>query len=200
MSNLPAEIDDDSKYFMYEMTDGVLCKYDMRTGELVDQHARGMIEVNSFKYTLEWSEILCGEIRKGKSLSAICAQVGFPSIGTVHKWKAAHPDLKRSLQMARQDRAESYADLALEIAMSVTNKDDAQVAKVQIDTLKWSAEKGNPSEYGQSQKITGDANAPVGFSIISTGIEKGVQRDVEIEEKNTIVETSCTEVPAEEEL
>lgn len=59
---------------------------------------------------------------------------------------------------ARLVSASAFADRALDVAMSASNE-GAQVARLQVDTLKWRAAMANPKEYGDRKQV--DTNVTV---------------------------------------
>ena len=59
---------------------------------------------------------------------------------------------------ARLTSASSFSDTALEVAMNAT-PEMAQVARLQVDTLKWRAAMANPKEYGDRKQV--DTNVTV---------------------------------------
>lgn len=198
MSELPAIPDDDERWYFKRFTaDGVLQKIDTRTGEVVSEHSRNLISANKFKYDTDWSDDICNQVREGKTITEICSAVGYPPVSVVYTWRNLHPDFRRSLNLAREDRAEAFHDEIVRLSKTIDSRDSAQIVKVQTDILKWCAEKGNPAQYGAQTKITGDSSSPIGFSILNTGIQKETQEDVPA--KSTIIETTCEEIKNEEE-
>lgn len=59
---------------------------------------------------------------------------------------------------ARLVSASSFADRALNVAMDAT-PEEAHVARLQVDTLKWRAAMANPKEYGDRKQV--DTNVTV---------------------------------------
>jgi transposase len=127
-------------------------------------------------------------VTEGKTIREIAAMEGYPPVHTIYAWVRRHEDFKREFELAKKDRASYFHDKAIEVAMDVETKTDAITSKVKIDTLKWAAERGSPSEYGSKTVHEGNPDKPITF-IIDTGIrralpaneEKVVESDVQDE-------------------
>jgi hypothetical protein len=83
---------------------------------------------------------------------------------------------------AREIRAGYYHDVAIEKAEKVTRNTVAQT-KLQVETYKWAAEKGDPNRYGTRTKIVGDPDQPVAI-IVETGIRESQPKPIEVEGEN----------------
>lgn len=113
---------------------------------------------------------ICKRYVEGESLSKICEDPGMPSYNTLSRWRREIPDIGRALDESRTDRAEYFADRALEVA-ETADEDTIQVDKLKVDVNKWMAGVSNPENYGNRTKVVGDKNAPISF-VIDTGIRK----------------------------
>jgi hypothetical protein len=116
------------------------------------------------------AELICRYITEGKTIIEIGKMEGMPPQHIIFQWKRRHPEFKAQVNEARKDRAEYFADLAIEEAAHAKEA-KVQSDRLRVDTYKWAAEVGDRDTYGRSTKITGDPNAPIGF-IIDTGIRR----------------------------
>lgn len=82
-----------------------------------------------------------------------------------------HPELRIRYEQARLQRADAYHDKALTLATDRTlTKDDVPRAKLEIDTLKWAAEKADPDRYGNRKEALVTSQPSV--IILNTGIDR----------------------------
>ena len=95
-------------------------------------------------------------VSNGETLSQICKKGGMPGRDSFHSWVLAHPDLAKAWDAARRLKAHSLFDEALDMARDLKTRkfgrgDSATVnaLRVAVETLKWSASKLNPQEYGE---------------------------------------------------
>lgn len=121
-------------------------------------------------YSQVIADKICELLIDGMTLMEICKQEGFPTKGTVYSWRNKYKEFDERVKKAKELRAESFHDKAIETAEQAEKRTIHQ-SRLQVETYKWAAEVGKPSEYGKQTKVVGDANAPIGF-IISTGIER----------------------------
>lgn len=128
-------------------------------------------------YSRTMCETICQMVTEGQSLKDICAIEGFPPYPIVMAWKRKYPEFKAQLTEAKKDRAEAFAELALEVAEE-SDPENVQNDKLLVETYRWHAEIGDREQYGKQQKITGDASQPLGF-IIDTGIYREPARGVD---------------------
>lgn len=83
---------------------------------------------------------ICDLHGQGLSLTKICARDGMPARATVYRWISETPGFAEMLQWARREHAGRLAEEIIGIADAAADKDDAAVAKLQIDTRKWVVE------------------------------------------------------------
>lgn len=103
--------------------------------------------------------------------------------------KSISEEAREMYKQAKRDRAEYLYDKALVVAEESGND------RLVVDTMKWSAEKGDPSEFGNKTTVSGDKDNPLQI-VIDTGIRREGDegfRDVEEEEMN-LGESSKEEV------
>lgn len=115
-------------------------------------------------------DLILQKIREGMTVIAIGKTEGFPPHGIIFKWKAEHPEFKAAYILAKKDRADYHAELAIEEAQ-FAKESKVQSDRLRVETYKWAAEVGDRDTFGKSTKIVGDPNQPIGF-IIDTGIRR----------------------------
>jgi hypothetical protein len=125
--------------------------------------------------------MVCGTDEKPESLRSICRADGMPSLGTVMRWLAKHPEFRLQYASAREAQSEVHQEELLEISDNCA--DDVQIllgdeeqtelgrinhsaiarAKLQIDTRKWVMSKMQPKKYGDklSAELSGPNGAPI---------------------------------------
>lgn len=138
------------------------------------------------------SDMILMHVIEGKSLKDISEMEGFPPRHIIYRWTREHPEFKDHLEIAKRDRASYFHDKALDIAMAVRTKTDAVTAKVKIDTLKWAAEKGSPSDYGNRQVVEGNPDKPITI-VVDTGIYRQIPGEIN---GNNEKEITCDVVTA----
>jgi hypothetical protein len=160
-----------------------MIRYDRPDGSVVYLEKGVSLDVieGGSKTDVGFSEViadeLCQFIIEGGTISAAAKDPKFPNFYTISKWREHHPEFDAAIKMAYQHRADVMHDKVLEAAESVTTKDDAVVKRTKIDAYKWSAEKTNPEQYGQKQKVTHDGKA-AGPMYIITGVPEPDTKDV----------------------
>ena len=110
---------------------------------------------------------ICAKLAEGKSLASICRENNMPSIRSVYGWLRVYPEFLQAYTRAREDQADTMADIMTDIADTAT-ADTVQQARLRIDTRKWIASKLKPKKYGDKvqQEITGEAGGPVQIQAI----------------------------------
>lgn len=121
-------------------------------------------------YSRLHADLLVQKIVEGMTPSQACSQIGL-QYSVYNRWRAEHKEFADRILQAKKDRAEKLHDEVFEIA------DGSGDAKIRIDARKWAAEKHAPEVYGQKTKISGDASAPLTFTIL-TGIPPADPIDV----------------------
>jgi len=134
-------------------------------------------------YTPETAEFICARIASGESMVSICADADMPAQVTVYSWLSKFPEFAKRYACAREEQAEKYASEIIAIAdenptCTVPDPDggvsvrvDAaaiQRNKLRVDARKWIACKLLPKVYGDKQQISGDPEAPIGITIVSS--------------------------------
>lgn len=118
-------------------------------------------------YTQEIADLICEEIAKGRSLRAICADRdaefdSIPAERTVYRWLEEQETFRQHYARAREAQGDGKFEQTWEIAAAAT-PENVQVARLQIDTIKWQASKLAPKKYGD--KIDANVNVDGGLTI-----------------------------------
>ena len=120
------------------------------------------------EYSEELAEQICELVASGKSRRQVAEGLNL-SESTIRLWQKQHDPFSAQYARAEAFRAEWFFERGNEIAMSITTPEEAQVARVQLDWLKWSASKLGPKKF--SDKTPGDSpDNPIhlGLQIISS--------------------------------
>lgn len=124
-------------------------------------------------YTQEIGDLICHRMAEGESLREICKDEALPSRITVIRWKNDNEVFRDQYARARQDQADSYADLGLEAA---TMAPDPIKGRLAWDAYRWIAGKLKPGTYGdkvQHANAAGDGNTEVVYRWKSADDENG---------------------------
>jgi hypothetical protein len=126
----------------------------MDSGAQIERRPRGRVSI----YTDTIADQICSEIRKGRSLRAICeGDENLPAWDTVLTWlgKDKYPYLSQQLQHARAIQADSVFDKTLELGKQVlsASPECAQQYAVAIKAFQWGASRLAPKKYGDRQII-----------------------------------------------
>jgi hypothetical protein len=115
-------------------------------------------------YTHETAKEICRMIENGMTLVAICQLPDMPDISTVYDWQDSHTEFSESYARARQRQADTFASMVMTEAF---NSHDAQIGRLRIDALKWTASKLAPKKYGDKVEVeqTGNANFKISFAV-----------------------------------
>lgn len=123
------------------------------------------------EFTQEVADLICDKIAAGQSLRTICVAVGadfdgIPHERTVYRWLEDHADFRQQYARAREAQADGEFDEARQIASAATTE-TVQVARLQIDTIKWRASKLAPKKYGDKVALVGgdEGDAPISQSL-----------------------------------
>lgn len=117
----------------------------------------------------------------------------FPHFRTIYRWKREHEWFREALEQAKMDKAEEYADRALEEAENLTSKRMAPVAKVKIDTLKWRAGVDNPARFANKQVIEGNPDKPIQILV-----DTGIRRELPNGKKEKVVQSEVVQESSQE--
>jgi len=125
-------------------------------------------------YTKEKAQAICEMIEKGMTLQAICELPDMPSIGSVYNWQDENLDFLESYARARSRKADTLADMVLTEAF---NSHDAQIGRLRIDALKWTASKLAPKKYGDRIEVESNSqqNFKISFSVPDRNTQNSLQ-------------------------
>jgi hypothetical protein len=111
------------------------------------------------EFTQEAADLICEEIAKGRSLRVICADDGaefdrLPHERTVYRWLEAEENdaFRQQYARAREAQADGKFEQTWDIAQTATTE-SVQVARLQIDVLKWQSGKLAPKKYGEAVQM-----------------------------------------------
>lgn len=113
-----------------------------------------------------------------KSWREIAAQLepeGCPAFEQITRRLFANPVFADRCDSARKTRALLMEDEAISIARELevgkSDSDDAAVARVKIETLKWGAKVNDRDRYGDSTKLTGEVG------VRAVAVDTGIRRE-----------------------
>ena len=129
-------------------------------------------------YTPDAVEKLCIRLGLGESLRSICKDEDMPSQSVVYLWLNRHPEFLEKYTRAREEQAETHADMITDIAdetpavVPVFDKEGNQIdikldsayiqwQRQRIDARKWTAAKLRPKKYGDRLTHAGDDESPL---------------------------------------
>jgi len=112
------------------------------------------------------ADAICEDVSCGDSLREAARKQGLKE-STVRLWRKDNPEFAAQYARAVQERAEVFFERGNDIAMGITDGEQAQIARVQLDWLKWSASKLAPKQYGDKvqQEVSGPDGGPVQAAI-----------------------------------
>lgn len=118
--------------------------------------------INEMPYSRLLADLICEHVCNGASIKDAAEKVGV-SYRTLCRWRRDIDEFKVALKQAKEDRAEGHFDEALATAKK------SKRPYLEVETLKWAAEKGNQAEFGTPNKNTiGVGSAQV--IVVHTGI------------------------------
>ncbi len=109
---------------------------------------------------------ICDRIAEGQSLRFICESNHLPTTTTIKRWLRENEDFRAQYARAREEQANHYADVIVEI--SDTEK-DAALARVRVDARKWVASKLLPKVYGDRQQLEMSGSIDIRAFLLSLG-------------------------------
>ena len=104
-------------------------------------------------YTLELADKICEGIASGLSLVKICEDDGMPEVRSIYRWRRLHEEFSQNYALAREDAADFFVQEIMEIADGAET-DTVQVAKLRVDTRKWTASRFNRAYIDRSATDT----------------------------------------------
>jgi hypothetical protein len=132
-----------------ELADNI-AERQMTQREVAAVERQEMSAINKKIHAFGGESMVFDHISQGKTVDSVIKALGV-SIGGFYKW--IDRDAKRGelLMRARTRGGQSLAEQTLDIADSATPQ-EAQVAKLRVDTRRWLASKMAPDDYGDKQQ------------------------------------------------
>ena len=132
-----------------ELADNIV-ERQMTQRETAAVERQEMSTINKKIHAFGGEAMVFDHISQGKTVDSVIKALGV-SIGGFYKW--IDRDAKRGelLTRARTRGGQSLAEQTLDIADSATPQ-EAQVAKLRVDTRRWLASKMAPDDYGDKQQ------------------------------------------------
>lgn len=128
---------------------------------------------DAHQYSPALSQIICGQIMQGQTLTTICDRDDMPSLAAVFYWQKKYPAFKDAIRFSKQAFAERLHDKVLheaeELSRGGLNKNDMEGKRGAIDAYKWSASKLDRGAFGENPKHEGVGAVTVVFN---TGIDR----------------------------
>jgi hypothetical protein len=121
------------------------------SGEITRMNAPAKIGRPSLM-TPEMAEAICEQVMLGSSVQEISADPRFPGEATIYRWLQNDPIFREMYACAREAQADRHFDVAWAIARDAT-VENAHVARLQVDTIKWRAGKLAPRKYGDNRQV-----------------------------------------------
>ena len=115
-------------------------------------------------YSVELTDEICRQLAEGKSMLEICSKPEMPHVSNIYRWLRRHEDFRDRYVSAREQQAHTIADRAVAMALDGDRViTDPQVAKVQLDAIKWTAARLAPKVYGNKAELNvgGQADNPL---------------------------------------
>lgn len=123
------------------------------------------------KYTRPLADLIIQEIIDGMGITKACKKYGI-TYPTLMRWTETYPDFGKELDKAKRYRADATHDEIVDIVeklKTASSKTQVEALGKAADILKWSAEKSDPSRFGNKQE---KGQQGVTNIIIQTGIDR----------------------------
>tara|TARA_R100001591_G_scaffold109628_1_gene119987 strand:+ start:179 stop:529 length:351 start_codon:yes stop_codon:yes gene_type:complete len=96
----------------------------------------------------------------GTPLTRICRSKDLPSLATVHRWIAKHPEFAKQILQARRVGTQYYLDKMIDELETVSAK-DVGIVREKLHHYRWLASKLLPSLYGDKQEVVQDTKVTI---------------------------------------
>ncbi len=116
-------------------------------------------------YTVEIADAVCDGIAIGKSLKTVCSPSSMPNPRSIYRWIREYPDFSRNYEFAKEDQADAMVEEMRDTSLSA-DSDNVQVARLQIDVMKWTASKFKQKRYGDKLQ-TDNVNVNIEYAELS---------------------------------
>lgn len=143
---------------------------DPNTGLMVSQESSLSRQFKDYVYTPQAGMMICEAIRAGMTIFQMNQDSRFPPSSAIYYWMSKHKEFQLRYEQAFRQRGDHFHDKAIDIALSTSSKEEANINKLKVDTLKWAAERADPERYGQ-KKADISINQP-SVIVLNTGIDR----------------------------
>jgi hypothetical protein len=125
-------------------------------------------------FTPELGDAICDLVASGDSQREAARKNGVNE-ASVRFWRREIPEFGSQYARAVTERAEVFFERGNDIAMAIKTGEEAQVARVQLDWLKWSAARMGPKQYGDKvqQEVSGPDGGPIQAAITVQFVKTG---------------------------
>ena len=114
----------------------------------------------ALELTSQITDQICQELMSGKPLTMICRSKDLPSLATVHRWIAKHPEFAKQILQARRVGTQYYLDKMIDELETVSAK-DVGIVREKLHHYRWLASKLLPSLYGDKQEVVQDTKVTI---------------------------------------
>ncbi len=122
-------------------------------------------------YSEEIALEICTRLAEGEPLCRICKDEHMPVIGSVYRWRRAHPEFRDYYDSARADQVDTLVSEIVDISdtpqlglktvvkangdKETTEGDMIEHRRLRVDTRKWYASHVMPRKYSDRMALTG---------------------------------------------
>ena len=126
-------------------------------------------------YTPQLAATVIAHIANGLTIDQIETLDGCPCWETIRKWLLTYPGFVAEYARAREVSADRLESEALQRVRNAKTPDEAQIARVLLDAVKWSTAKRAPKVYGEKLEHAGSIDVNIG---LADRLEKARQRQI----------------------
>ena len=113
----------------------------------------------ALELTSQITDQICQQLMNGTPLTRICQSKELPSLATVHRWIAKHPDFAKQILQARRVGTQYYLDKMIDELETVSAK-DVGIVREKLHHYRWLASKLLPI-YSDKQEIIQDTKVTI---------------------------------------
>jgi hypothetical protein len=105
-------------------------------------------------YTEELAAEICSLVSDGETINRITKRDDMPSRQTLYTWFNKYPEFLDNYTRAREERADFRFDQVTQVIDDMRNEViKPEMARIEIDAIKWMAGKEKPKKYGDSSMV-----------------------------------------------
>jgi hypothetical protein len=124
-------------------------------------------------YTPELGILICKRLAEGETVRKLCLDDDMPPRQTLYDWLTRYPDFRANYSIALELHADSWADLAQQIADDpagdyiekdgklIPNWENVQRSRLRVDTIKWRCRTISPRKYSDRIQMSGADEKPI---------------------------------------